>query len=93
MLTSSTVGYFASRYGRKPVLLTIMSFHIISMIALLSSQRIEGIMVIPLLFIWFIFHCLSDVQPLQVVQNIIAVDVLEPAERCVCYNLVLPSLY
>ncbi|KIJ54075.1 hypothetical protein M422DRAFT_25042 [Sphaerobolus stellatus SS14] len=81
LITMTTSGYFATRYGRKPVILTFFALFILSIVALLLAQALEGPIVYPLVLIWLILHCLTDALPLELVINMYVIDVIDPNER------------
>ncbi|KIJ50810.1 hypothetical protein M422DRAFT_776796 [Sphaerobolus stellatus SS14] len=81
VISLTTSGYLAARYGRKPVMLAYFGLYIMGVFALLIAQEFDGPIVYPLLIIWLILHSLTDLLPLELISNMYVVDVVDPEER------------
>ncbi|GJJ06128.1 hypothetical protein Clacol_000317 [Clathrus columnatus] len=79
VLCNATIGYFASRYGRKPVILVLMGVNATGLLTILSFNLINGSNILPLLAVRMVAHGVGELIPL--VLNMIVVDVVAPNAR------------
>ncbi|KIJ25957.1 hypothetical protein M422DRAFT_273050 [Sphaerobolus stellatus SS14] len=81
LISMTTSGYFAARFGRKPVLMSYFALYITGVVALLSADASDGPFFYPFLIVWLILSALTSVLALELVCNMYVVDVVDPGER------------
>lgn len=81
MMSYSAVSFFANRYGRKPVILSILAMFLSSLVALLAAEMTSGLVNIILLAIWIILHVSSGSPTLVLATNMYVIDLVQPQHR------------